>query len=393
MSLTIVHVTASLSRQGSGVIRAILGLGGAQRQLGQKTAILGVRDRYTNKDMAPFVQLNIKAKRPLGPPGFGCAPGLLRELLSLAGSSDVLHSHSMWTASHWAAGWAARRGRRPLVIAPHGALDPWALANPRLRKRLAWTLFDKKAMAGAACLQALSLGEVDALKGLGLPAPVALIPNGIHLRDYDRLPPRRLFTDAFPRARDRRLLLFLSRLHLKKGLLHLVEAWAQVAKDYPDWLLVLAGPDANGFRRQISRAVQDSGAASSLLFTGPLAGPLKLSALNAAAALVLPSFSEGFTLALLEALACRRPILVTPQCYFPEAIEAGAGLEIAAPTARATAIGLRTMLSLSDRERRDMGRRGRALVERRYTWDLAAQKTVVLYHWLLGGGAKPDFIS
>ncbi len=392
MSLKVLHLTTSLSRRGSGVIRAILGLTAGQRHLGHRAAVLGVKDRFTAIDMQPFHHLDIKAKQAVGPTGFGLSLSLMAELRHLAPSLDVLHSHTLWSFPHWLAG-LTTRPRRPLVIAPHGALDPWALARPRFRKRLAWTLFDKKALAKAACFQALSTGEVSALRRLDLPDPIALIPNGIHPGDYDNLPPRRLFTDVFPPARDRRLLLFLSRLHPKKGLLHLVAAWAEVAKDHPDWLLVIAGPDDSGFRSKLERMTKALGVTHSILITGPLTGPLKLAALNAAEALVLPSFSEGFTIALLEALACRRPILITPQCYFSEAIQAGAGLTIQSPTAAATARGLRDLLSLSETERRQMGRKGRALVEQHYTWEISAQKTVQLYHWLLGGGPHPDFVE
>jgi glycosyltransferase involved in cell wall biosynthesis len=351
-----------------------------------------VKDRYTAIDMQPFGHLKIMAKPALGPTGFGFSPGLLAELLHLAPSLDVLHSHTLWSFPHWTAS-LAPRPCRPLVIAPHGALDPWALDRPRLRKRLAWVCFDKKALAKAGCLQALSGGEAAALRRLGLKAPIALLPNGIHPADYDHLPPPWVFTNAFPPARDRRILLFLSRLHLKKGLVHLLTAWAEVAKDHPEWLLVIAGPDDNGFQGKLLQMAETLGTTGSLLFTGPLDGPLKLAALNVAEALVLPSFSEGFTITLLEALACRRPILITPQCYFPEAIQAGAGVSIPAPTVPDTVRGLRDLLALSDRDRREMGRQGRALVEAHYTWEILAQKTVRLYHWLLGGGPRPAFVE
>lgn len=393
MSLRVVHLTSSLSRRGSGVIRAILGLAAAQRDSGHYPSVLGVRDRYTAADMKPFGQLDIMAKPAWGPTGFGLSASLAAELLHLAPSLDVLHSHTLWSFPHWTAAWAARRGRRPLVIAPHGALDPWALARPRLRKRLAWVCFDRQALTRSACVHALSGGEAAAIRRLGVPSPIALIPNGIHLADYDMPPPRRVFTDVFPPARDRRLLLFLSRLHPKKGLLPLVAAWGEVARDHPDWLLVIAGPDENGFRAKLASLAEALDASAAILFTGALTGPLKLAALNAAEAIVLPSFSEGFTITLLEALACRRPILITPQCHFPEAFQAGAALAMPAPAAGDVVRGLRDLLALSDRERQEMGRKGRTLVERHYTWEIVAHKTVVLYHWLLGGGPRPEFVE
>ena len=112
-------------------------------------------------------------------------------------------------------------------------------------------------------------------------------------------------------------------------------------------------------------------------------------ALAAAELFVHPSFSEGFSMAVLEALACRLPVLLTPECNFREAAKAGAAIEVS-PDAQGAAAGLVELLSLSDRERKAMGERGRALVEAAYTWDGVAQQMLNLYRWLCEGGERPD---
>jgi glycosyltransferase involved in cell wall biosynthesis len=261
-----------------------------------------------------------------------------------------------------------------------------------VQKRLAWTLFDRSDLERAACLHAISGSEVQAMRRLGLRNPIALIPNGITLKDYGCLPSRGVFEEAFPQAKGRKVLLFLSRVHPKKGLLHLVQAWRRLASHHPDWLLIIAGPDEGGHRRVVEQAIHASGMAQSAMLTGALQGELKLAALAAAEALVLPSFSEGFPIVLLEALACRVPLLATRHCNFPEAMHAGAGIEIVSPTAPAAEGALREMLSLSQRERREMGRKGYALLEREHTWEVIARKTSQLYSWLLGGGSRPEFV-
>uniref|UniRef100_A0A7C3SI79 Glycosyltransferase n=1 Tax=Desulfobacca acetoxidans TaxID=60893 RepID=A0A7C3SI79_9BACT len=393
MSKTVIHVTASLSPRGSGVFRAVLGLASAQGAAGHRVTVVGQRDKDTDGPLhLPPLTCKLKSKRVLGPQRLGFSPSLAVELASLSAHADILHGHGLWMFPNWVAGWIARYRRRPLVVAPHGCLDPWALAAPSWQKRLAWKLFDQRNLASAACLQALCPQEITAFRRLGLMAPIALLPNGVNLGEYGRLPRRRVFEEAFPSAHGRKIILFLSRLHPKKGLLPLVQAWGRIRPKYPDWLLVLAGPDETGHRSAVEQAAQEAGASPGLLFTGPLQGTLKLAAFGAAEFLVLPSFSEGFPLVLLEALACRLPLLITPQCNFTEAVEAGAGFFIDSPTPQATEIGLELMLSLSSEELRAMGDKGRQLVERHYTWDRVAQKSGELYRWLLGEASPPPFV-
>jgi len=130
---------------------------------------------------------------------------------------------------------------------------------------------------------------------------------------------------------------------------------------------------------------------ASVTLTGGLFGPMRLAALGAAAVFVLPSFSEGFSLAILEALACRLPVLITPGCNFPEVAQSAAGLEVQ-PNADDTERGLRQLLSMADRERAAMGANGRAMIESQYTWDAVARRMVELYSWLLGKLSRPSFV-
>jgi glycosyltransferase involved in cell wall biosynthesis len=126
-------------------------------------------------------------------------------------------------------------------------------------------------------------------------------------------------------------------------------------------------------------------------FTGPLQGELKASARSAAQVFVQPSFSEGFSMSILEALACRLPVLLTPGCNFPEAVSVGAAISVEPETGSCTE-GLRQLLASSESQLSAMGQRGRALVESHYQWDAVAQETLQLYQWLIHGGPTPEFI-
>ena len=182
----------------------------------------------------------------------------------------------------------------------------------------------------------------------------------------------------------------MGRLHKKKGLELLLRAWARLASQFTDWVLVVAGPD-RGFETTVRRLIQELGLVQSVILTGNLQGESKREALGAAEVFVLPSFSEGFSMAVLEAMACSLPVLLTPECNFPEAAASGAAVEVEA-TVRGTEAGLRRLLSLGDTERQKMGRSARTLIAARYTWDRVAEQTMQLYCWLTGRGLRPEFV-
>ena len=322
--------------------------------------------------------------------GFGFSLALRRALDS--SHAEVVHSHGLWMWSDWVASQSARAHRKPHVVSPHGMLEPWAMANSARKKQLMWRLFQGRALRRARVLHALCDAEKTAMRALGLINPIAVIPNGVNLADFADLPDAGAFDAAFPVARDRKILLFMARLHPKKGLVPLLEAWKTLAAQFPDWLLVIAGPDENGHRTDLETLVESCGLQRAATFTGMLDGTLKRAALARADAFVLPSFSEGFSIAILEAMACRLPVLLTPECHFPDAVESGAALQ-AAPDAESLSRAARVLLEQSDASRAQMGARGYELVARRYTWERVALNWKSLYEWCDGAGAKPDFVD
>lgn len=320
--------------------------------------------------------------------GFGYSRKLGRLLRKKAGQSDVVHSHGLWTYTNYASARTAASLGKPHLVTLHGSLEPWPLAHSRRKKSLVRRLFQDKALKNAACLHALSPSEADHIRTLGFKNPIAVIPNGIDLADYATLPPKTILADMFPRLRDQKLILFLSRIHPKKGLLHLVEAWGALAGRFADWHLAIVGPDEVGHRAEVERAVEAVGAAHRTTFLGALGGEDKLAALAASDVFVLPSFSEGFSMAVLEAMASGLPVLLTPACNFSEAARAGAAVEVD-PNAESTRAGLELLLGMTDREREDMGRQGHRLVAGHYSWERTASELIRVYGWCLNGGAVP----
>jgi glycosyltransferase involved in cell wall biosynthesis len=185
--------------------------------------------------------------------------------------------------------------------------------------------------------------------------------------------------------------LFFARLHAKKGLDLLAEALRRVAGDRPDLHLLLAGTDDGAWAPFLAR-IEESGLTGRITYLGHVSGEQARRVWAAADAFVLPSYSEGFSMAILEALACRLPCLITTACYFPE-VAAARGAIVVEPAAEDVTRGLRELLERAPEERADLGRRGRRLVESDYTWDRQAHRLAAIYRWIAGGGPPPDCVE
>jgi glycosyltransferase involved in cell wall biosynthesis len=323
--------------------------------------------------------------------GLSHSPKLRRIINADMDCFDVVHSHSMWMLPNHYASAAAHRHNKPVVFTAHGVLEPWALARSSWKKRpVAWA-WQNQDLRRAACIHVNSTAEVAGIRAYGLTNPIAIVPNGLDLAPFDPMPDKQEFFQKWPQLAGKKIMLFLSRLHPKKGLGHLLDAWKNLAVDHPDWHMVIAGRD-DGAEAQTRAAVTAMALDQSITLTGALEGRDKLAALAAADAFVLPSFSEGFSMAILEAMGARLPVLLTPGCNFAEAVRAGAALEVK-PDALDTERGIRELLAMTNHQRGSMGERGRLLVEQRFTWDSVATQMMQLYQWMSGGGSPPDFVQ
>ncbi len=326
-----------------------------------------------------------------GPASFAYAPGLSRSLSSRP--IDLLHLHGLWMYCSVATRlWAIRSGR-PCLISPHGMLDPWALANSGWKKKIARRLYENANLRHAACLHALCEPERQAIRDCGLTGPICMIPNGVVPAPEVR-PPSPEWRRALPP--QARVLLYLGRLHPKKRLLELLQAWHLAGPSNPvgasAWHLVIAGPGPADYVHRLQRRIAQLGLAERVRLIGPQYGLCKQATLAAADAFVLPSLSEGMPNAVLEAWAWSLPALMTPHCNLPEGFVAGAALRIE-PEPAGIAAGLRALFALSEESCRAMGRQGRDLVSARFTWTRVAAEFGSVYRWLLGRGDCPACID
>jgi glycosyltransferase involved in cell wall biosynthesis len=312
------------------------------------------------------------------------------DLDAVVRGAEVVHIHGLWQRQTRRGARTARDARVPYVITTHGMADPWALRHKAWKKKLYTALVERKNLNKAACLHALSRPEITHLRALAPRAPVCFVPNGVDLGPFNNLPLRAELEAEIPHLAGRFLLLFFGRIHVKKGLDLLAHALGGLANEFSELHVLLAGND-DGALDPFWEKVHDMGLAHRVTWLGHVQGERARRVWGAADAFILPSYSEGFSMAILEALASRLPVVITTACHFPELALAEGGL-VVEPTADAVLSGVRSLVERTSQERSDMGRRGRALVERDYTWQRQGQRLAAVYRWIAGGGMPPDCV-
>lgn len=298
-----------------------------------------------------------------GPLGY--APGMLPALMDF--DPDVVHLHGLWTYPAIAAGQWHRRTGRPLVVSAHGMLTPVALDYSRWRKRVARWLFQDRVLRAASVLHSTSSDEDASYRALGLRNRIALIPLGM-----DVLP-----RPDVERGGARRRLLFLGRLHHKKGIDWLIEAWTWLESDFPNWELSIVGPMDQGYAREIERLKQAS-AGKRVEFAGPLYGDEKHRYVAGADLFAMPSRSENFGLTAAEALMMEVPVIATKGTPWSGLVDADAGWWIE-PGAAALEAAMREAMQLPNSDLRQKGRNGRRWIERDFSSPVIGERWQRLY--------------
>ena len=311
---------------------------------------------------------------------FAVSPSHAWALGCKAKSVDIIHNHSLWSMVNIAAGFVVPGKRAKLVVSPRGTLSPWALSRSKEVKRLLWPL-QRRVLSHADLLHATSEVEYDEIRALGFTSPVAVIPNGIDLPEW---------TETTPLS-NHRTLLFLSRIHPTKCVDRLLLAWKTLQVQHPDWRLVIAGKGELGYVQEI-----ESLAASLELerveLPGPLYGDDKSYAYCEAELFVLPTHSENFGMVVAEALAHGCPVVVSRGAPWSSLVSEDCGWWINNDVEQLK-VTLDAAMSLSSIQLNAMGLKGRAWMERDFSWSTVAHRMEKSYRWLLEGGERPAWIK
>ena len=366
--MRVLHVISGLGRNSGGPSRSSQGLVAAECRAGVDAWI------YAFGSGKPWM-LGVRLYEPVG-----------AELAAADVSSfDVVHIHGLWHPALHRVAALCRRAKVPYIVAPRGMLEPWSLQQKWLKKRIARLLYQNRDLRCAAALHATAESEKEQFRRLGFKNPVIVSPNGVNVPEGGLEDVRRT-----PDGRGAFRMLFMSRMHPKKGVLELVDALWMISRkpqggdEQPrlgaEWRCELVYTVSGDFEREyeakVKARVHELGLDDSFVFTGPLDDDSKWAAYRRSDLFVLPTYSENFGIVVAEALYAGVPVITTKGTPWSALETERCGWWIDLPVAGsnppewpALTEALLSAAALSDLERGEMGARGRRLVEARYTWD------------------------
>jgi glycosyltransferase involved in cell wall biosynthesis len=405
--MKVTHLTQAVSTSGGGISEVLRALSSAQKDAGDSPKVLSIED--DGEAIEPWPEGSPEFLAACHFPGMILMPDLHERLDQI--KPQVLHTHGIWTYLSIGVPRWSRKNHKPYIVSPHGMLDAWALDNSKIKKKVAATLYERRHLRGAACLHALCQSEAKSIREFGLKNPIATIPNGIEIPEDRDLSSRYLA--------KKKIMLFLGRLHPKKGLENALRAWAASRSEaFPDskpsnWQFVIAGWDQGDHEVRLKQLCEElelsfadvpakqflsleasSGQLSgfSVVFVGPVFGELKVQLLERANVFILPSFSEGLPMSILEAWAYELPVVMTDYCNLPEGFDAEAAIHIDTEVAGMSA-GMMEMIACSEDELKGMGANGLNLVKEKFTWPTIAAQMGELYQWVRGKASRPSFVQ
>ena len=313
----------------------------------------------------------------------GSSPKMKSGLTLMAQKSDIIHTHSLWKMPNIYPGRATTGTQCKLVISPRGTLSEWSLSHHKWRKKIINFLAQKKVLLQANCLHATCNQEYKDIRRLGFKNPIAIIPNGIDLPQKNRL--------TINHQDNRMRLLFLSRIHPKKGVKELIEAWKIIQNRFLNWDLYIAGPLDNSYARKMQTYAKKNNV-ENLVFTGELTGKRKTEAYCNADIFVLPSYNENFGMVVAESLSHCTPAIVSTNAPWSDLSNKRCGWTFNLSVQNLVSV-MSEAMEQPRKKLTQMGEAGFEWMREEYSWSSVGAKMDRTYRWLLGRIEKPDFID
>jgi len=306
------------------------------------------------------------------------SPTLMSVIRKEMSGFDIAHLHEYYSFQNIVTHYYAKKCRVPYVLSVHGSLCPWA------RKQKAWSkytftcLFGRHILHDATIAVALTGEERRDLSSMGVPpSKVRVIPVGVNFPVSQELPKKGTFRERYSIGSDERIILFLGRVTRKKGPDLLISVFSKLVDQLRGLRLVMAGPTDSDYLAFLRKLAKDKKIEDRVLFTGVIVGKEKLSAYVDADVFVLPSYSEGLPVAVLEACANELPVVVTVGCNMPEVAEYGAGY-VVRRNEKEIQNALFTFLK-DGKTKTEIGRNGRKMVREKFTWSIVTEQFEELY--------------
>lgn len=311
---------------------------------------------------------------------------------------DLIHGQCIWEPLFHQMRVLADRYKVPFILTPRGTLEPWSLQQSKWKKKIARWLYQDYDLKRCACIYATAEMEARHIRDLGFKNPICIIPNGIE-------------TDGYPCRMDmsivKKQILFLSRVHPKKGIEVLIDAFSRVHTEFPDWNVVVVGNGEDSYRRALKNKVSELGLGNYVEILSPVFGEAKVKLYQESSVFCLPSYSENFGMVIAEAMSCGVPAITTNgtpwQLLNGDVSTMGASLDVLGKDKRTgwcidlsvdnLEKTLKKAMLMSPDELYEMGQRGSKLVNANFNYRMVAKKNVALYEWIVNKTVKPDFVK
>ena len=302
----------------------------------------------------------------------------------LAGCYDLIHAQNLWMPLYHKMAKIARKHGIPYIMTPRGCLEPWSLEQKKWKKKIAMWLYQKKDLQKAAAILTTANMEAQHLRELGIKAPLAVIPNGIDVSEYQCRP-----ADCLSSVKKQ--IVFLSRIHQKKGIEILINVWEKMRFDFPDWNVVIAGNGEEEYIQQLKSMITSKRLQDCVEIIPPIFGKDKHKLYCESSLFVLPTYSENFGMVVAEALACGVPVITTNGTPWQELNDEKIGwcVDLSEENIENA---IRDALSLPAEELFAMGQKGSKHINNNYLYTSVAKKNIELYKWILEGGDMPEFM-
>lgn len=361
----ILMISPWASRAGGGLQSSVRDLALCLRSNGVGVTAISCHDSYTAADVVAWDGVQIRLSKYFGPESLRFSPGLLGDVMNA--DADIIQLHGIWMFPSAAVSLKSYFSNIPFIISPHGMLDPWILSRGVFKKAIAKLFYENRNWRAASAFRALNKSEADSIhRAIPHAKNIFTIPNGVGV-----VPVHELHEMDRERERvGRRIFTFLGRIHEKKAVLELVEAWKVISdrKKRDDIELRIAGW---GDSEYVSLIQSASAGCSSISFVGPVFGDAKHRLLSQSTDFVLPSHSEGLPVAVLEACSYGLLPLISHQCNLPDLFEKNIAL-LAEPNIEAIVNSIESALALDCNEVKERRFSGYSHIARNYSWEVVA---------------------
>ncbi|MFG0274651.1 MAG: glycosyltransferase [Phycisphaerales bacterium] len=343
--MKIVHYLPRIRLVEGGVVRAVIDMTGALADAGEEVTLLthdpaDAPDEWAGADRAPRV-VTIPSQGAAGL----LPAGARRACEAHIRECDVLHVHTPWERANIQLAKVARRAGKPYALSVHGMLDDWCMAHRGAKKRLYLALAGRRLLENASWVHCTAEAELAQASRWFPRGSGAVVPYVFDIAPFQNLPGPAEARDAFDLPEDRPVILFLSRVHEKKGVEILLRAFAIVRSSRPNAILIVAGPGDDAYVNAMRRLAGDLGLGEDARFPGMVRGERKLSLYQAADVFALPTHQENFGLVLPESLACGTPVVTTRGVDIWAELERSGGARIVDKTPEAVAAAVLDLLA------------------------------------------------